>query len=215
MLEQVCSYLLASSSQQKRLFVDGTLGAGGHSLELLSKSPELHLLGLDRDPHALELASHKLANYKDRITLHNGNFDRLPEVFAAKNIPSADFFLFDLGISSMQVDTDERGFAFRKEGPLDMRMSGTQPFRIASADSVSNSEVDASDSDSGSEDDSKRPILDPVPNYPHSMSPFTSSVSSLLRGIPFDLPQIHAKALAARLPSHPHPEKRTDGSGTD
>jgi len=103
-------------------FVDGTLGAGGHSFAILSAAPDSRLLGLDRDPHALELARARLAPFGDRAALVHASYEQMdywiPRSFAS---PDVDGILLDLGLSSMQVDDPARGFAFMQDGPLDMR----------------------------------------------------------------------------------------------
>ena len=101
-------------------FVDATLGAGGHAERLLDASPGVRLLGIDRDPDALELARGRLSRFGDRVELVAGDFAELDERLAGR--PDADGILADLGVSSMQLDRGERGFSFRRDGPLDMRM---------------------------------------------------------------------------------------------
>ena len=102
------------------LYVDATLGAGGHAEAILERGPRARLLGLDRDPEALELARRRLARFGERVELLEANFADLEEVLADR--PNADGILADLGVSSMQLDEGRRGFSFRREGPLDMRM---------------------------------------------------------------------------------------------
>jgi 16S rRNA (cytosine1402-N4)-methyltransferase len=101
-------------------FVDATLGAGGHAAALLEAGPEIRLLGIDRDPDALALASERLRPFGDRYRLVSANFGDLDAALAES--PAPDGILADLGLSSMQVDRAERGFSFRQDGPLDMRM---------------------------------------------------------------------------------------------
>lgn len=104
------------------LFVDVTLGLGGHAEALLRRAPEARLLGLDRDAQALELAARRLAPFGDRVRLEHAVFDRLEAVLAGLGIERVAGILADLGVSSMQLDVAERGFSFRRNGPLDMRM---------------------------------------------------------------------------------------------
>jgi 16S rRNA (cytosine1402-N4)-methyltransferase len=104
-------------------FVDATVGAGGHSEALLEKGEAIRLLGIDRDPDAIALAGRRLARFGDRVTLVRENFADLDRVLAG--FPPADGILADLGMSSMQLEQGARGFSFRRDGPLDMRMSGT------------------------------------------------------------------------------------------
>ena len=101
-------------------FVDATLGAGGHAAALLEAGPEIRLLGIDRDPDALALAAERLRGFGDRVRFVSANFGDLDEALAGS--PAPDGILADLGISSMQIDRAERGFSFRQDGPLDMRM---------------------------------------------------------------------------------------------
>lgn len=104
-------------------YVDATLGAGGHAAAILEASaPDGHLLGLDRDPLALELAGQVLSPFGERVSLIRSTFDRLPEHLAARGLKGVDGLLLDLGVSSMQLDQAGRGFAFRHDAPLDMRM---------------------------------------------------------------------------------------------
>jgi 16S rRNA (cytosine1402-N4)-methyltransferase len=105
--------------------VDATLGLGGHAAALLDASPGSTLLGLDRDPEALELARRHLAPYGDRVQLHRRTFDDLPELLAEH--PAPQVILADLGCSSLQLDRAERGFSFAADGPLDMRMGPDGP----------------------------------------------------------------------------------------
>lgn len=105
------------------ILVDATLGLGGHSEALLAAHPRLRLIGLDRDPEALARSARRLAPYADRIDLVHAVYDELPEVLAARDIELIDAALFDLGVSSMQLDLPERGFSYAQDAPLDMRMN--------------------------------------------------------------------------------------------
>ncbi len=109
-------------------FVDGTLGDGGHA-ELILKSTPSHcrLLGIDRDPNALKRAAERLSLYKERILLVHGNFKDIKEILMKERIEKIDGFLLDLGVSSPQLDTPERGFSLKNDGPLDMRMNPEDP----------------------------------------------------------------------------------------
>jgi 16S rRNA (cytosine1402-N4)-methyltransferase len=102
-------------------FVDATVGAGGHARALLERGPRVRLLGIDRDPDAVALAASALRPFGERVELHRGDFSELGRLLADR--PAADGILADLGVSSMQLDIPSRGFSFRREGPLDMRMS--------------------------------------------------------------------------------------------
>jgi len=105
------------------LFVDATLGLGGHAEALLDAAPAARLLGLDRDPEARALAGERLARFGGRVEIRAGDFREL-ERLAGDRAPFAGL-LADLGVSSLQLDRGERGFSFRQEGPLDMRMGGS------------------------------------------------------------------------------------------
>jgi 16S rRNA (cytosine1402-N4)-methyltransferase len=116
--------------------LDATLGAGGHAEALLERGSELRLLGIDRDPAALALARERLERFGARVELREGDFSDLDAVLEDR--PAPDGILADLGVSSMQLDTASRGFSFRREGPLDMRMgrSGRSAAEILAAASV-------------------------------------------------------------------------------
>jgi 16S rRNA (cytosine1402-N4)-methyltransferase len=105
--------------------VDCTLGLGGHSDALLSGFPEARLIALDRDPEALKLAGERLSHHGDRATLVHAVYDELPAVLTRLGVPRVAAVLFDLGVSSMQLDEAGRGFAYAQDAPLDMRMDPT------------------------------------------------------------------------------------------
>ena len=108
------------------VYLDGTLGRAGHSLEILRRlTAGGRLIGLDRDGTALEAARVRLAEYADRVTLVHSNFSRLAEVLDDLHIDAVDGMLFDLGVSSPQLDDAERGFSYMHDAPLDMRMDRT------------------------------------------------------------------------------------------
>lgn len=112
----------AITSTPNPIIIDATLGLGGHSAELLARFPHLRILGLDRDPAAIKEAVRRLDRYRDRLTVIHATYDRLPELLGELGIDSVDGALFDLGVSSMQLDLVERGFSYSKPAPLDMRM---------------------------------------------------------------------------------------------
>ena len=106
-----------------KVFVDGTLGAGGHSLALLEAHPEIEkLIGFDQDSQAIEIAKKRLESFKDKIVILEKNYCEMHEELKAQNISEVDGIFLDIGVSSMQLDQAERGFSFSKDGPLDMRM---------------------------------------------------------------------------------------------
>ena len=109
------------------LFVDATLGGGGHARAVLEANPGLRLLGLDRDDVALEAAGRRLADLSDRIELVRTGFDQLEALVRARTNQGASAVLMDLGVSSPQLDVAERGFSYRAAAPLDMRMDRRQP----------------------------------------------------------------------------------------
>lgn len=102
--------------------VDATLGAGGHSERFLTQFPGLRLIGLDRDPDALQLAGQRLAPFGDRVTLVRTRYDGIADAVARISPMGVEGILFDLGVSSMQLDRVERGFSYATDAPLDMRM---------------------------------------------------------------------------------------------
>jgi len=109
-------------------FVDGTVGAGGHAAAILETAPQARLLGLDRDPAALALARQRLAPFGERATLLHASYEDMSAAVAGwlgDGAAGVDGILLDLGVSSMQLDTPERGFAFMQDGPLDMRFDPT------------------------------------------------------------------------------------------
>ncbi len=113
--------------------IDGTIGGGGHSRLLLEARPDLHVLGIDRDPRALEAAGRVLAPYGDRVRIVSGEFGAIGEI-AAQNGDEGDIvgILLDLGVSSPQLDREDRGFSFRfPDAPLDMRMDSRQTLTAA------------------------------------------------------------------------------------
>jgi 16S rRNA (cytosine1402-N4)-methyltransferase len=125
MLERCMEVLEPAAARPGAVAVDATVGLGGHSLAMLRRFPELHVIGVDRDPQALHLANERLAGYGDRVRLRHAVYDDIDQVLADLGVPSVDAILFDLGVSSMQLDAAERGFAYAQDAPLDMRMDPT------------------------------------------------------------------------------------------
>ena len=122
LLDRVLALFEPALADRDAVLVDATLGAGGHSAALLSRHSRLTLVGVDRDESALRLASQRLAAHADRTHLVHAVFDALPEVLDDLGFPTVQGVLFDLGVSSMQLDEDERGFSYARDAPLDMRM---------------------------------------------------------------------------------------------
>lgn len=119
-----CIALLAPAIEKSKspIVVDATLGLGGHSFALLEKFPNLKVVGLDRDTAAIEKATNRLAAFSDRVTIVHAIYDEMPRVLDSLGIANVDGILFDLGVSSMQLDQAERGFSYAQDAPLDMRM---------------------------------------------------------------------------------------------
>ena len=105
------------------IYVDCTLGGGGHSESIAQRLVGGRLIGIDRDADAIEAAGRRLACYGGRVTLYHGNFSEIAEILDKLGIPEVDGVLFDLGVSSYQLDNAQRGFSYRFDAPLDMRMS--------------------------------------------------------------------------------------------
>ena len=104
------------------IYVDGTLGGGGHSLEIVKRLITGHLIGIDQDAEALAAAEARLAGFEDKITLVKNNFVNIRAILQELNIESVDGILLDIGVSSYQIDNPERGFSYKEDAPLDMRM---------------------------------------------------------------------------------------------
>jgi 16S rRNA (cytosine1402-N4)-methyltransferase len=125
LLDRIVQLFEPALGGRPAVLLDATLGLGGHSHALLSAYPELTLIGLDRDPEALELAGKRLAEFGDRARLVHAVYDELPDVLVQQGVPALDGILFDLGVSSLQLDMADRGFAYSRDAPLDMRMDPT------------------------------------------------------------------------------------------
>jgi 16S rRNA (cytosine1402-N4)-methyltransferase len=125
MVEEVCGLL---SAHGPLAFVDVTVGTGGHAAAMLRTTPA-RMLGIDRDEAALTVARERLAEFGDRVTLHRADFSEIAAVMKQSGFDGADAILADLGMSSYALDDPERGFSFRLDGPLDMRMDDRQTLR--------------------------------------------------------------------------------------
>jgi len=117
------------------IYVDGTLGGAGHSGQIVRRLETGRLIGIDRDPVALQAAGERLSPWKDRVTLVHSNFCEIKQVLQDLDIPGVDGILLDLGVSSPQLDDAQRGFSYMADAPLDMRMNGEDAL---SADQVVN-----------------------------------------------------------------------------
>jgi 16S rRNA (cytosine1402-N4)-methyltransferase len=135
LLDRVVALLAPALDRPGSVLVDATLGLGGHTEAVLTRLELCRVIGIDRDPHALELASARLAGFGERFTGVHAVYDELPDVLEEQGLARVDAVLFDLGVSSMQLDVTDRGFAYREDAPLDMRMD---PTRGASAADVLN-----------------------------------------------------------------------------
>ena len=109
------------------VYVDGTLGLGGHSLEIAKRLRGGRLVCIDRDETAIERAGKRLETYRDRISFVHGNFSDTAEILRSLGLDGADGMLFDLGVSSPQLDETARGFSYQHDAPLDMRMDASAP----------------------------------------------------------------------------------------
>lgn len=119
------------------IYVDGTLGGGGHAHAVcMQLSGQGRLIGIDQDKDAIQAASQRLSDVQDRVTIVRSNYERIDEVLRDLGIPQVDGIYLDLGVSSYQLDTAERGFSYRSDAPLDMRMDDRNP--VTAADIVNN-----------------------------------------------------------------------------
>lgn len=123
MLEVCIETLRPVAQRDGAIIVDATLGMGGHSKALLQEFPTLRIIGLDRDQDALYIAGKRLSEFGERATLVHAVYDELPKVLRQLGLASVDGILFDLGVSSLQLDEADRGFAYAQDAPLDMRMN--------------------------------------------------------------------------------------------
>jgi len=122
----------ALQAQPGKCYVDCTLGSGGHTAAILAKiMPDGQLLGIDADPEAVEIAKNRLAKYAESTIIINENFAHLETICRESNFLPVHGILFDLGLSSTQLDVSERGFSFQNDGPLDMRFSPAQELTAA------------------------------------------------------------------------------------
>jgi 16S rRNA (cytosine1402-N4)-methyltransferase len=130
-LDRVLALFAPAIGDRPAVVVDATVGLGGHAEALLARHPELVLVGLDRDPEALDSSRDRLAPYGGRVHLVHAVYDAMPAVLADLGLPRVDGVLFDLGVSSLQLDDPRRGFAYAQDAPLDMRMDPEDPLTAA------------------------------------------------------------------------------------
>jgi len=114
-----------ATGRDRTVMVDATLGLGGHTEAVLERCPDAHVIGIDRDEHALDRSRERLAAHAGRLTLVHAVYDEIADVLDELGLSHVDGVLFDLGVSSMQLDVRERGFAYAADAPLDMRMDDT------------------------------------------------------------------------------------------
>ena len=125
LLDRVVALLQPAHAHEGAVLVDATLGLGGHSEAVLTRCALARVVGFDRDPEALRLAGDRLEPFGERFVGGHATYDRIPEALADLGLAHADGVLFDLGVSSMQLDVADRGFAYSADSPLDMRMDPT------------------------------------------------------------------------------------------
>lgn len=126
MRDRIVELLAPALTAPGAVYVDCTLGLGGHAAAILAAAPHARLVGIDRDADALAVARERLAGFGDRVELFQAVYDELSEVLAEVGTPTVQAILADLGLSSLQIDARERGFAYAVDAPLDMRMTQTE-----------------------------------------------------------------------------------------
>ncbi len=195
--EKVFQYLIV---MEEGLIVDGTLGDGGHTEFILQNTGQrLRVLGIDRDANALLRAKKRLAPFGDRVAFAHGNFSEIQSLLKKLNVEKIDGLLLDLGISSLQVDSAERGFSFMRSGPLDMRMDLSQEITAAKLlESLSDRELESIIKDYG-EERHYRKIVRAV-RKAQAISPISTTLQ---------LSEILSGALYSKRPAKIHPATRT------
>ena len=131
LVDRVVTLLDPAISGPDAVVVDATVGLAGHAAALLERFPSVHVLGIDRDPAALRQSEGRLSAYAPRVSLVHAVYDELAQVLDDKGIARVDGVLFDLGVSSMQLDEAARGFSYAHDAPLDMRMDGSEALTAA------------------------------------------------------------------------------------
>ncbi len=131
LMDRVLELLAPALAPDGAVLVDATLGRAGHAGALLAAHPGLTLIGIDADATAIEESARLLAGYAGRVTLVHARYDELPQILARLGYRTVQAALFDLGVSSPQLDDPARGFAYAKDAPLDMRMDQTRPLTAA------------------------------------------------------------------------------------
>ncbi len=131
LLDRCLTLLAPAIARPGAIVIDATLGLGGHAEAMLTRFPDVTLVGLDRDPQALARSESRLAPFGARVHLVHAVYDEIPDVLDDLGFPGVDGVLFDLGVSSMQLDARDRGFAYAQDAPLDMRMDPTRGITAA------------------------------------------------------------------------------------
>ncbi|KRB75965.1 ribosomal RNA small subunit methyltransferase H [Nocardioides sp. Root190] len=126
LLDRVVALLAPALDRPGAVLIDATLGLGGHSEAVLERCPQASVIGVDRDQQALAMSRERLASYGDRFRGVHAVYDEIPDVMEDLGLDHVSAVLFDLGVSSMQLDLPERGFAYSVDAPLDMRMDGSR-----------------------------------------------------------------------------------------
>ncbi len=128
----ICDLMAPALTATPSYVIDATLGMGGHSEAILTRFPQVHIIGIDRDEDALALAGQRLQRFADRLTTVHATYDTIAEVVADRDLDGRiDAVLMDLGVSSLQLDEDERGFSYARDCALDMRMDQRAPVTAA------------------------------------------------------------------------------------
>lgn len=198
--DRIVELLAPALASSGSVMVDATLGMGGHSESVLEHCPSARVVGVDRDRDALTLAGERLARFGDRFTPVHAVYDELAQVLADLGLSSVSAVLFDLGVSSLQLDDEERGFAYRHDAPLDMRMDQSGGMTAAHVlNTYDRADLERILRDYGEERFAKRVASAIVRERAHE--PFTSSTRlvEMLRSV---IP-------AASQKSGGHPGKRT------
>jgi 16S rRNA (cytosine1402-N4)-methyltransferase len=131
LLDRVVALVSPALQAPRSVLVDATLGLGGHAEAILQACPQAHVVGLDRDEQALDIAGERLDGYPGRTTLVHAVYDQLPRVLSDLGLDRVHGVLFDLGVSSLQLDVADRGFAYAHDAPLDMRMDSSRGITAA------------------------------------------------------------------------------------
>ena len=193
LLDRGVSLLAPALAHDGAVMVDCTLGLGGHTEAVLERLPQARVIGIDRDPQALAMSRERLAPYGDRFVGVQAVYDEIADVIAGQGLAEVDAVLFDLGVSSMQLDLPERGFAYAVDAPLDMRMGSTGPTAADVLNTYSAAELTRILKEYGEEKMARR-IADAVVRE-RQKEPFTTS----------------ARLVALLYDAIPAPARRTGG----